>query len=323
MPVLRKLSAALIEPVRGSLSGKTLLISPDGGLRRLPFALLPESRQDDRPLIESHAIVTIPSASILESLQSSWQGRARAPRVAAILADPIFTLEDDRVLQRRSEAREDGLFSDLMASFSGPDLPEQRGARSLGNLKRLQYSGQEGEEILRLAPTGRTLLASGSNASLDLVRSGELGSYQYLHFATHGLLNSEPELSSLVLSRYDEKGVAREGILPAYEISQLELPVEMVVLSACETGLTEENGKEEVSGLARAFLYAGARRVVASLWNVDDQATTELMKHFYDALWKDGLSPAEALRKAQRQMRKTEEYAAPVYWAGFVLQGEE
>jgi CHAT domain-containing protein len=193
----------------------------------------------------------------------------------------------------------------------------------LGNLKRLDYSGQEGEEILSLAPPGRTRLARGAEASLDLVRSPELGTYQYLHFATHGLLNSEPELSSLVLSRYNEDGVPREGVLPAYEISQLKLPVEMVVLSACETGLTEENGKEEVSGLARAFLYAGARRVVASLWNVDDRATMELMKRFYDALWQEGLPPAQALRQAQREMRKTEEFSAPVYWAGFVLQGEE
>jgi CHAT domain-containing protein len=96
----------------------------------------------------------------------------------------------------------------------------------------------------------------------------------------------------------------------------------MVVMSACETGLIEKNGREVVSGLSRAFLYAGARRVVATLWNVDDRATTELMTRFYRALWKDGLAPAEALRQAQREMRKTE-WAAPPFWAGFVIQGEE
>jgi CHAT domain-containing protein len=318
-PVLRRLSEALIEPVQEAITGKTtLLISPDGSLNTLPFALLTESPEDDQYLVDDHAILIVPSMSILKNLHDSLQRRPRAPGVVAILADPIFSPDDERIRQKIAAQGSSPVAA--LAELDQLGFGRLRGSRGLND--RLINSAEEGRAILRLAPPGRSMLALGADANLDLVRSGNLGGYQYIHIASHGLPSSESDLSSLVLSRFDEHGRPRAWRLPAYEISQLDIPAEIVVMSACETGLIEENGREEVSGLSRAFLYAGARRVVGTLWNVDDRATTELMTRFYRALWKDGLPPAEALRQAQREMQKTE-WSAPPFWAGFVIQGEE
>src|SRR5262249_53997383 len=152
--------------------------------------------------------------------------------------------------------------------------------------------------------------------------SVELGQYRFLHFATHGLLNSEhPELSGLVLSLIDKDGATQDGILRTLDIYNLKLPVELVVLSACRTARGRESGGEGLMGLTRGFFYAGARRVVASLWSVNDAATTELMRRFYlEMLGEKQLSPAAALRAAQVSMWKEEKWSAPYYWAAFTLQ---
>jgi CHAT domain-containing protein len=150
-----------------------------------------------------------------------------------------------------------------------------------------------------------------------------LSQYQIIHFATHGLLNSQhPELSGVVLSLFDEEGRPQDGFLRLHDIYNLKLAADLVVLSACKTGLGKEIKGEGLVGLTRGFFYAGAPRVVASLWKVDDRATAELMKLFYQRMLRDGLRPAEALRKAQIDMLKQPRWAAPYYWAGFTLQGE-
>jgi CHAT domain-containing protein len=151
-----------------------------------------------------------------------------------------------------------------------------------------------------------------------------LSQYRFVHFATHGLLNSaHPELSGIVLSLVDEKGQPQNGFLRLNEIYNLSLPADLVVLSACQTALGKEIKGEGLVGLTRGFMYAGAARVVASLWNVQDDATAELMKRFYaKMLGREKLRPAAALRAAQIEMWKTKLWQPPYYWAGFVLQGE-
>jgi CHAT domain-containing protein len=144
-----------------------------------------------------------------------------------------------------------------------------------------------------------------------------------VHFATHGLLNSEhPELSGVVLSLVDEQGKSVDGFLRLHEIYNLNLPAEMVVLSACQTALGKEIKGEGLVGLVRGFMYAGSPRVVASLWKVDDVATAELMKHFYSGVLTEGMRPAAALRAAKVEMWKQKRWHAPYYWAAFELQGE-
>jgi CHAT domain-containing protein len=120
----------------------------------------------------------------------------------------------------------------------------------------------------------------------------------------------------------NEQGEPQDGFLRFYDIYNLKLNADLVVLSACQTALGKEVQGEGLIGLTRGFMYAGAPRVVASLWRVDDRATAELMKRFYQGMLKEGLRPAAALRAAQVSMLKEKGWSAPNYWAAFTLQGE-
>lgn len=147
--------------------------------------------------------------------------------------------------------------------------------------------------------------------------------YRYIHFATHGLADSErPKLSTLVLSLFDEQGKSQNGFLCAHEVYNLNLTAEMVVLSACETGLGKLTRGEGLVSVIRRFIYAGAARVVVSLWSVNDRATAELMTTFYRKILVEGERPAAALRAAQVEMGRTKYWETPYYWAAFTLQGE-
>jgi CHAT domain-containing protein len=196
-----------------------------------------------------------------------------------------------------------------------------RGER--GNLTRLPFSREEAELISAIVPGEAGMKALDFRANRATAMSGELNQYRMIHFATHGLLDSErPELSGLVFSLVDETGKAQDGFLRLHEIYNLRLPAELVVLSACQTGLGKEIKGEGLIGLTRGFMYAGALRVVASLWQVDDVATSELMQRFYRGMLRDGLRPAAALRAAQIEMWKQRQWQSPYYWGAFVLQGE-
>ena len=153
--------------------------------------------------------------------------------------------------------------------------------------------------------------------------SPALAQYRIVHFATHAVSDSEhPERSGLVLSLYDRRGQPENGFLSLQQIYGLNLPADLVVLSACETALGRDIGGEGVVGLVRGFMYAGATRVIASLWSVDDEVTANLMAHFYRGMEQEKLSPAAALRAAQMAVRKDKKWRPPYYWAGFQLQGE-
>jgi CHAT domain-containing protein len=144
-----------------------------------------------------------------------------------------------------------------------------------------------------------------------------------VHFATHGLLHSEhPELSGIVLSLVNENGQPVDGFLRLNEIYNMNLSADLVVLSACQTALGKEVKGEGLIGLTRGFMYAGSPRVVASLWKVDDVATAEFMKLFYQKMLQEKMRPAAALRAAKVEMRKQKRWSAPFYWAAFELQGE-
>jgi CHAT domain-containing protein len=160
-------------------------------------------------------------------------------------------------------------------------------------------------------------------ASREKALSKDLGQYRIVHFATHGLLDNEhPELSGLVFSLVDREGKSRDGFLALEDVYNLTLPVDLVVLSACETALGKQIAGEGLVGLTRGFMYAGATRVVASLWKVDDMATADLMARFYRGMLKESLRPAAALRQAQIEMRAQKRWSDPYYWGAFTLQGE-
>jgi CHAT domain-containing protein len=151
----------------------------------------------------------------------------------------------------------------------------------------------------------------------------DLRKYSIVHVATHGLLDgTNPELSSLVLSLVDEQGIPQDGFLRLHDIYNLDLPAELVVLSSCQSALGKEVKGEGLLSLTRGFMHAGARRLVVSLWEVNDAGASELMSHFYRRMLKEGRRPPAALSEAQAEMWREGRWRHPYYWAGFVLQGE-
>jgi len=327
------LSRVLLGPVRGMLRNRRLLIVADGALEYVPFAALLApgipGEEAPVPLVVNHEIVRLPSASIIAALRSETELRSQPENTLAVLADPVFELDDPRL--RRVAAKSDRQHHSVGAlegQQSGlPDLHRAlRDAGLAGNrlgVPRLLASRREAEAILALTSPGKGMKATDFEASRSLAESAELGRYRIVHFATHGLLNNErPELSGLILSLVDAEGQPQSGFLRLHDIYNLKLPADLVVLSACNTALGKEVRGEGLVGLVRGFMYAGAARVVASLWKVDDEATGVLMKRFYQGMLKDNLSPAAALRAAQVAMWKQKQWSSPFYWAAFVLQGE-
>ena len=323
------LSRKIIAPASALLGKKRLVIVADGALQYIPFTALPVPVDGDaqknqpatKPLIADHEIVSLPSASVLAVMRRETVGRARAAKSIAVLADPVFDKEDDRVQKTSSPPPAAGQ-GDSAKTIS------KRALRDVGLLgdgvavPRLPFTRQEAEAITALAPAD-ALKALGFKASLATAQSPELSHYRVVHFATHAILNaSHPHLSGLLLSLVDQQGQPEDGFLSLNEVYNLNLPADLVMLSACQTAMGKEMRGEGLIGLTRGFMYAGARRVVASLWKVDDAATAELVKRFYRAMLKEGKTPAAALRVAQMEMSQQKLWNSPYYWAGFVLQGE-
>jgi CHAT domain-containing protein len=319
------LSRMVLGPVAGDLSDQSLLIVSDGALQYVPFGALiaePEGKSGGQPLIVNHEIVSLPSASVLGVLRRELSTRRPAARAVIVLADPVFDAADPRLkLGSHSPPQRPAVASlpdEMVRAVRSAGLVDERGA-----LSRLPFTRQEADAILAAAPPELSVRILDFNASRETAMSADLSRYRIVHLATHGVLNTEqPELSGLVLSLVDEQGRPQDGFLGLHEVYDLNLPAELVVLSACQTGLGKEIRGEGLVGLTRGFMYAGAERVLASLWNVNDSATARLMKLFYEGIFSKGLSPAAALRAAQLELSKRPQLRSPYYWAPFVLQGE-
>jgi CHAT domain-containing protein/Tfp pilus assembly protein PilF len=312
------LSHLVLDPVASEIQGKRLLIVSDGALHYIPFAMLPTPnagrarRGRQLTLGEIHEILSSPSATVSSLVRKAQADRKVASKSVAVLADPVFDVWDPRV--RNHSGRQIGGLAFMPKSVS---------TMGWSHLARLPFSQREAAAILEVTPPGQGMKALGFQASRALATSERLNEYRIVHFSTHGLLNNQhPEFSGLVLSLVDEHGDPQNGFLLLQDIYNLNLPVEMVVLSACETALGKQIRGEGLIGLTRGFMYAGATRVLASLWNADDVATAELMARFYKALEQEGMTPSAALRKAQIQMERQKRWQAPYYWAAFQLQGD-
>ncbi|HSE31097.1 MAG TPA: CHAT domain-containing protein [Pyrinomonadaceae bacterium] len=349
----QQLSKMVIEPVASVKGQKRLVIVADGALQYVPFSALPISEPSTQgtsarlattaanapaTLIDKYEIVSLPSASVLALQRREFANRKPAPLKLAILADPVFDLQDPRVATALAKPNRNRKGSDT--STSNAPTPSQNktaktdnltlvsalrdiGLNPDGTLRRLVLSRSEAADIARLVPPNESLKALDFKASRVTALSGQLSKYQYVHFATHGVLSLEhPELSGIALSMVDEKGQKQDGYLRLYEIYNLNLPAELVVLSACETGVGKQIRGEGLIALTRGFMYAGAKRVVATLWKVDDSATAALMAEFYRQMFINKKRPAEALKEAQLYVSKQKRWRSPYYWAGFVLQGE-
>lgn len=329
-----ELSRMLLGPAAGRLGQKRLLIVAEGVIQYIPFDALyappeggaagdPQPASDDEAmLLWRQEVVTLPSISTLVSLRSEKPRESLPDRVVAVVADPVFNDRDARLRGADEPGAE--------AESPDPNVVAARGAlrgfRDSGNaadIPRLRHAAAEAAAITEAAPRGGWMLAEGFDACRETATSAAVGQYRVIHFATHSLVNSEhPERSGIILSMFDEHGVPRNGYLQLHDIYTLKLSADLVVLSACDTGLGKEMKGEGIIGLTRGFMFAGSKGVVASLWKVDDKATAELMRHFYRALLQEGLTPAASLRSAKQAVRRQKAFAAPYYWAGFQLQGE-
>jgi CHAT domain-containing protein/Tfp pilus assembly protein PilF len=328
-----RLHQTLLAPVADLPGNKNLIIVPDGALSAIPFeALLMEhvaggKLQDYAKLpylINKHAISYAYSATLL---QQQLNKHDRATKRDYLALAPVFT-EGLPAGTRGAEFFEKNFAYDssqtaatATATVSATRL---RGYLPMtkkevtGILERFENSYGFFERWF--GNKSRVYLEREANEAR--LKAGDLGEYRILHFATHGLVNEKnPKLSGLLLAQEDTTS-KEDGILHLGEIYNLSLNADLVVLSACETGLGQIAKGEGIIGLTRGFLYAGASNLLVSLWQVSDATTADLMVDFYDKML-GGMSKPEALREAKLQMiRRHAEYAKPYYWAPFILVGE-
>jgi CHAT domain-containing protein len=336
------LSQMVLSPVAKQLGNRRLIIVADDVLHFVPFGVLPAAtgeasstnrqRRVTRPLIENHEIVNLPSASTLAVIRGEVAGRNRASKSVVALADPVFMKDDERVKTGPDKGTLNDVLktvNEALKSGDGKDRQLVKATEETGvaidraYVPRLPGTRQEAEQIVAMVPANERRLALDFVASRETVTSAELSQYRYVHLSTHGLLNSvHPELSGLVFSLVNERGEPQDGFLRAHEIFNLKLSPEVVVLSACQTGMGKNIRGEGLVSLTRGFMYAGAPRVIVSLWGVSDLGTTELMVRFYHGMLKEGMRPAAALRAAQVSLMNDKRWASPYYWAPFTLQGE-
>ncbi|HEY7816720.1 MAG TPA: CHAT domain-containing protein, partial [Vicinamibacteria bacterium] len=312
--VAKRLYDQLVLPAKDLALGATeILVVPDGILHYLPFELLLKTttsaglRADPRSLpylVRDHRVSYLPAAGLLPAI-TTGEAEASPPMELLALGDPSY----DRTTAPSASAGE----TVTRGVFEGSEP---------WKLRRLAYSRDEVTRIAELYPPGGVDLLLGEQATEPNIKAdGRLSRYRIIHLAAHGLLNeSRPQFSGLVVSRPHGPS-SEDGLLQAYEIFNLELRAQLVVLSACETGLGKEIDGEGIVGLTRAFLYAGASAVVVSLWKVADASTAELMVRFHEHLSGADRSRSEALRRAQLDLIESGPFAHPYYWAPFVLVG--
>ena len=274
VPGLRE---ALVAPLGLESAARCVLVSPDGALARLPFALLLSSRE----------IALVPSATV--HLRLGHQAALRGDGVLAC-GDPRYTVQRD---------------GHAVAVYAG---------RS--RLARLPATRAEVELVTREGDV--CLVDHGATETAFRKRVSERARWHGVHLACHGIVHDErPWLSALALT----PDGTHDGFLTALEVFGMSIPADLVVLSACDTGLGRTFAGDGLLGLSQAFLHAGTPRVLCGLWKVDDLATQALMVHFYRLWREDGLEVADALAQAQAAVRTEPRWRHPRYWAGWTLWG--
>ena len=284
----------------------------------------PQNNFNYQPLLVNHEIINLPSASTIAIQRQELANRKKAPKTLAILADPVFNATDGRVANQAQNKQLNKVNQNSL------DLQLERSAlkRSADTINRkgwtrLDGTRTEAETLLQLLPKGDRQAVFDFDANYNWATSSNLNQFRILHFATHGFVNDEnPELSGIVLSLIDKQGKPVRGYLRMHELFNLDYPADLVVLSACETGLGKNIQGEGLVGLTRALMYAGAERLVVSLWQVDDKGTAAFMQEFYKEMLQNGKSANEALRATQLKMLQNPQWRNPYYWSAFTIVGE-
>ena len=318
------LSQLILLPVASELGKRRIIVVADGALNYIPFQFLPAPSAEREQLVATHEVINAPSASALGQLRQEKIRRQPAANVLAAFGDPVFASNYAQYKSPNS--------GEQIASVQSPN--DERMKTALRDIELngdsvdpsviqpLFYAKQELANLREVAGN-QTFLATGFDASREKVQNTDLTKFSILHFATHGVLDPRrPESSGLILSTINRGGQTQDGFLGLSDIYNLHAPVDLVVLSACRTGLGKDVRGEGLIGITRGFMYAGASSVVASLWKVDDEATAELMKKFYSNMLQHGMTPAAALRAAQNSIRQQPQWRSPYYWAAFTIQGD-
>ena len=300
---LEQLAEIILTPVAGEISAsKNIAVVSDGALHYLPLGILPF--EDGQPLAATHALVSVPSMTAVTIQRRLGADQARPEMTLAVVGDPVFENSDSRFQ------------NEMISDGSQNGLPRREYAR-------LPFSGMEIAAIAGLVSPENRLVATDFDATIEKVEGDQLNNYRFVHFATHGIVNSaQPAISSLAFSTRDRSGKNRQGEFRLGDVYSMELNADVVVLSACDTALGREIRGEGLMGLTQGFLFAGAEKVVASLWQVPDRATSELMIRFYTNLLELNQAPVEALRNAQIDIAGDRRWQDPYYWGGFVLVGD-
>ena len=309
----KELTALILPELPTWVEGKRLIISGDGVLSELAFSALPiPNKEDYTPLLIEHEVLTQSSVSSVSTLRQQFAQRETLDPSVFVLADPVYRIQDERVSGNSAQPS------------SSDNSVTERNLRDLDlrDIKRLPFTRTEAESILAAARNLKQEKAIGFDASYERFLSENLSDYSIVHLATHGFINPiNPQLSGVVLNLVTPEGNLQDnGFLRLHDIFNLDLNAELVVLSACQTGLGENISGEGIVGLSRGFMYAGAERVLVSLWNVNDESTAALMGAFYRYMLEDNMPPAAALRAAQKEQWLAGE--SPYKWAAFTLQGE-
>jgi CHAT domain-containing protein/Tfp pilus assembly protein PilF len=282
---------------------RRLVIVPDDILNLLPFETLRIDGPDKKWLVEECAVSYVPSLSALRELVKRKRAAGAGPRKDLLaFGDPYYGVNEDRF---RGQAPD--LFQDF---YLNPNI----------SFFRLKFSGLEVERIASMFNGSRKRVLERKEASEEHLKAEKLSDYKIIHFATHGLIDDKkPARSSIILALDEEP--SEDGFLQMREIFNLKMNADLVVLSACQTGLGQFIRGEGIEGLSRAFFYGGASSVLMSLWAVNDEATCQLMERFYHHL-KSSESSAAALREAKLEMIYSPVFRHPFYWAGFIINGK-
>jgi CHAT domain-containing protein len=306
----------LVRPAANLIRGRDILTIPSDILNGLAFEALvvndPNEQGGEAPLkyfLEQHRVAYAPSVSTMALIEKRAADPSRSNRML-LIGDSVDSSTESITAgaDQRSESGAVTTRGDEADDQAGTDPDWLPGAR------------REVVEIARLAAEQHIdpVVWLGLDTNKQKLMTDGLGDFRFIHLAMHSLADYQNGYFSALTSAAGRMG-NRDGILTSYEIAGLRLQAEMVVLSGCETGAGRGAGAEGIIGLTRTFLIAGAHRVCASLWNVEDSSAQKLMSRFYASLLTEGLSPTEALRHAKLTMLRQGE--APSRWAAFVLVG--
>jgi CHAT domain-containing protein/tetratricopeptide (TPR) repeat protein len=295
---------------------KHIIFVPDGPLQYVPFAaLLVRGKHGQRSILAAdHEIVVLPSVAALAAIRRREENKPHPTLQAVVFANPVLEWHDSRVHQSAGAGNPEvppcanRAWQDIHPGKSFPPITETH---------------REAEAVKQyLGGPGKVFVAERYQASRKTLLSLNLGAYRLVHFATHGILDvRHPEESGLILSSVTDSGAPQDGCVRLSEINKWKLSADLVILSSCESALGKDLSSEGIIGLPRSFLRAGARSLIATLWEVDDAATADLMTRFYYHLHL-GESPASALRNSQLDLWHGKQWSHEYYWAAFFLLGE-